>query len=154
MRSETPYRGKSIMNLLSHLSTELMLLRRLMFREWSCNPAQNFAVCWLVCEGPTRILPHSLTEFLGPNDISCSHGPLDGNQIDEANEDLDMQCGNGGYAPVDENGRDKYAIAGDTVAYFCNMAYNGNNCYASERRDATRRIRDICGPTWGGQDYA
>lgn len=93
-------------------------------------------------------------ELTGPNSIICWTALLDGKEIDEANKNLDAQCGAGGYTPSTENGRDKYAIVGNTVAFFCNMLNGGNNCYASERQNATERIVSECGPALAGEDYS
>jgi len=66
----------------------------------------------------------------GPNNIYCEHVFLNNIDTDNANNNLDAQCGNGASTPSAINGRDKYSISGVTVAYFCNMSGGTNHCYA------------------------
>lgn len=72
----------------------------------------------------------ALRSLTGPNNIYCEHIYLNNVDTDNANNNLDAQCGNGAPTPSSENGRDKYSIAGGTVAYFCNMSGGTNHCYA------------------------
>jgi hypothetical protein len=88
----------------------------------------------------------------GPNNIYCANVNLDPRDTDAANNNIDVQCGNGETLPSSVNGRDKYAIFGNVVSYVCNYSGGTNNCFASERQDADRRVTADCGLYNAGDD--
>jgi hypothetical protein len=90
----------------------------------------------------------------GPNNIQCFNVNLNNADTDAVNANIDNQCGTGGVLQGDgtEDGRDFYAVQNDVVSYVCNTSGNSNNCYASERQDADRKITADCGWYSAGED--
>ncbi|KAK0112705.1 hypothetical protein ONS95_014441 [Cadophora gregata] len=86
----------------------------------------------------------------GPNQITCGTTVLDVTSTNNANNNIDTQCGAG--ATVGK-GKTFYAKFGSTVSFYCNYANGANVCYASERQLAANLINGNCGGFVAGYDH-
>lgn len=87
----------------------------------------------------------------GINDVSCRDYQLNATDADAAVNDLESQCGSGGFMA---KSADYYAIHGDAVAYACNFSDGPNVCKGNDARDAIEnKVSEICGDYVAGYDH-